>query len=589
MPDFQTICPVSSLRADHRHGQVFLTWREADVPPGSTFSVYAHHRPITADTLSSARLIAHHIEPHSARDWWLDPASFNQETPYPPATPVGFIIEDHAAPLDPASGLFVATIAPDHQGPTYHAVLLRRPDGTERPNLILEQNSLASPIDVRPAPTRPIWLGPDAAYAFGAGNGKRLVLNLHGRGNGRTVGKVEMVANYLAFGSRDLGWREGLSFKFRVEITADAVEIRPSDRVWIGRPLLESYDARDHYPAVNTWWYGYNSNIFDPARMSDGVVVNYSQRRLIWLIRWAQEYLGADANRTYLVGGSMGGSGAVFMALHHPHLFAAVRASVPIVAYTQPGAGSAKRLEPYCGLLDRATTDDGTPMLDHMNGPRLASQPIPPSPGTPGEASGNSDCPRAGWGEGSPSLPFLMLCNGRKDGSIPWENNPAFYRALQAGRHGFVTHWNHGAHGQCQKLLPPDAQNWEQQFYRLRLDESFPAFSNASTDRNPGNGDASDGDIEGWMNRGLDWRDIVDQEDRYEISITADCPALGAPLTVDLTPRRRQHFRPSPGQRLRASVNGREQPLTVDASGLFTLRQVPITADQPTRIAIVAD
>lgn len=74
LPRAFATAPVTALKAEARDGQVFVTWNESESPAGSTFNVYASDHPIAH--ISEAKLLGHHIEPHSARDWWEDPASF---------------------------------------------------------------------------------------------------------------------------------------------------------------------------------------------------------------------------------------------------------------------------------------------------------------------------------------------------------------------------------------------------------------------------------------------------------------------------------------------------------------------------------
>ena len=47
-------------------------------------------------------------------------------------------------------------------------------------------------------------------------------------------------------------------------------------------------------------------------------------------------------------------------------------------------------------------------------------------------------------------------------------------------------------------------------------------FTNTSSNKNPGDGRPDDGDTVGWINRGLDWADVLDQADRYSITIRSD-------------------------------------------------------------------
>ena len=58
------------------------------------------------------------------------------------------------------------------------------------------------------------------------------------------------------------------------------VVVRPTDRVWINRPHNEAGDGG--MPAIWTFWYGYNSNIYDRQLMATGAPVNCSTSVTAW-------------------------------------------------------------------------------------------------------------------------------------------------------------------------------------------------------------------------------------------------------------------------------------------------------------------
>ena len=60
---------ITEVKAVCRHGQVFLTWNEKELPEDAVLSVYASTRPITAENIAIAKLLAKDILPGSARDW----------------------------------------------------------------------------------------------------------------------------------------------------------------------------------------------------------------------------------------------------------------------------------------------------------------------------------------------------------------------------------------------------------------------------------------------------------------------------------------------------------------------------------------
>ncbi len=184
-------------------------------------------------------------------------------------------------------------------------------------------------------------------------------------------------------------------------------------------------------------------------------------------------------------------------------------------------------------------------------------------------------------------LPYLFMIHGRKDGSIPWQNNPPFYRALAERRQGYSVYWDEGTHPTAGDAAPSDVKDWLVRFRRFRLDESFPAFSRTTTDRNPGAGRPDDGDPIGWMNRGFDWSNITDEAERYAISITAAYEGIQYPVRTDIALRRLQRFHPTAGETLQAVINNAPpQKITVNEAGLLVLPNVTFHSSEPVKIVV---
>jgi hypothetical protein len=550
----ESAVPVSGLRAAARDGQVFLTWQETDTPRGTTFNVYVSDKLI-GDVRQATRA-GHHIEQHSARDWWEDPASFTKGKA--PGKPVGFRIQNSGNRLDPRGGLFVYTVPRGKSGRFYFAVTSCNAADQEDARLVPGANTLSNGVTAAAGPCQPIWQAEGQQPAAGAGQGKSLWLNLHAKGG--VVANME----YLAFGDETLGWRAGLPFKFSVSVRDDEVIVRPTDRVWINRPHDEAGDGGT--PAIWTFWYGYNSNIYDRKRMAEGVPTNYTEQRLLWILDWVRGRYQPDANRWYCSGSSMGGCGTISFGLRHPELFAALHAHVPIVSYTYLSAkGSAHRLEPSCWvgpIPADLKTNEGVPLLERMNATKRVT-------------------------EADVDLPPVFVVHGRKDGSIPWENNPPFYRAMSDTKQSVTVFWDNGDHSTCGKDAPPDVKAWLQRFRQFRRDESYPVFSGATLNRNPGDGRPDNGDIIGWLNRGMNWRDIEDTPDHYAITLTAEYPGVAYPVQTDVTLRRVQNFKVAAGDSLRVSIgDAPPQAIKADAAGRITIGKVSIPSAQGVRIVL---
>lgn len=549
---------ATNLRGFYRAGQVFLQWDEPEGLTGVRFRVLSSDQAITDANAAQAAILGDYLAPGSSTDWWLHPETYGRplseypENERPNYVPEGWIIEEGGARIAPGNGLFVHTVTAETAGPRFYAVVSwpeegERVIGPIQPGV----NSLAEPITGEVAPIEPIWQG-DPAARPGAGAGQDLPLDLvlHAK---RGRGGME----WLVFGPGELGWRESLAFKFGAAVTGDAVRVAPTDRVWIDRMFPEGYDSCERLtPAVHSFWSGYNNRIYDPALMAEGTAEMFTERRVLWIVDWVQRYFGTDPMRSYAMGSSMGGCGSFNIAFRHPEIFAAIAPNVGIVNYQLPeGPDSRKRIEAFMGGMDRMT-DRGMTVAEWLDAGRFAL-----------------DHERE-------SLPFVIMSNGRQDTSIPWGANPPFYRAMQEARQGFIAAWNEGTHGDVSTLLPPDIKErmsfaW---MHRFALDQSYPAFSNCTANDNPGEGAPDDGDPVGYINRGLDWEEPIDEPGKWEVTIHWTGDEAKLPLRVDITPRRVQSFVIKPGERIgvdiycfvcEGSIGSRV--LTADEHGLVTV------------------
>lgn len=547
---------ISNLWAIYQQGQVFLTWDEIEQKGNIYYNIYKYDEPITAKNIKMAKQIGHHVEPYSACDWWLDPASFDKNAK--PDRSHGFIIGPQRL-LNPASGLFVHTVCAGDEKGVYFAVTTVTNE-KEDFSIVLGKNSLKKPVIVKSGLPMPIQLG--NTLPAGAAKGQSLTIRLHGRGGDL---KLSHKSNFLLFGDSTMGWREGLARKFFVYKKQDGIVIEPYDRLWVGRPLDYSPDERDHVRAINTWWYGCNNFIYDTQKVKNGVVINYTERYILYLVKWAQQYFGTDPAQTNLEGNSMGATGALSIGLHHPEVFTSIFATVPLPAYTRKSDTDGKttigRLDGICGRICEETiiTNEGISVLDRMNSEKLIANSIK-------------------------ELPFIVVLNGRTDKSMPWINNPSFYRQMNASRVGFVAYWNNGGHDMYHEA-PQDMLNYFQLHHCMALNKSYPAFSNFSENKDPGNGNKDDGDLTGWMNRGLYWENIQDTKEKWSTEIYLKDTASAQKVSADLTPRRLQNFRVVKGRNYAVKVGNTTGYVMADEKGLITIRNIVFESNK--RITVI--
>ncbi|MGC9320519.1 MAG: alpha/beta hydrolase-fold protein, partial [Armatimonadota bacterium] len=343
---------------------------------------------------------------------------------------------------------------------------------------------------------------------------------------------------------------------------------------WIDRMFPEGNDACQRLtPAIHTFWSGYNNMIFDPQRMDEGTCEMYAERRVLWIVDWVQRYFGTDPARSYAAGGSMGGCGCFTIALRHPEIFAAIAPNVGITTYARgEGGDSVRRVEAYMGGMD-TPCDRGIAVGQWLDATRFVME---------------HDGP----------LPFVIMSNGRNDGSIPWGSNPPFYRAMQQRRQGLIAAWNAGTHGEVLGLLPDDIRERRsfEWLHRFATELSYPAFTGCSADDDPGDGAKDDGDPTGYVNRGLEWELVEDSPERYELVVRWYLDTDELPVTVDVTPRRVQGFVLKPGEEVTAitlSVDSGEQmrsrALTADQDGLVTIRGLRILSPGGTRLTLTRE
>ena len=256
----------------------------------------------------------------------------------------------------------------------------------------------------------------------------------------------------------------------------------------------------------------------------------------------------------------MGGSGAVMFALRHPERIAWGIGWVGVHVPEQTPQFSGSYAQVYGPKEWNVKFENGTPVWDYYNDVWFLRQ--------------------------HPALEigFVSWSNGKNDGAIGWAQAVAFSRAMQETRRPHLFVWNQNGHG-ARAVLPGGWGEQRNNPLDIRLDQSLPAFTRCSLDGHPGNGDPSDGDPSGGINCYLLWgtKDIVDETNRYELTVFLATNAPQAFCTVDVTPRRLQQLRPQRGERFHwentALAGGRRVQMgevVADEHGLVTLPAVVV-------------
>ena len=540
---FGTEPEVSSIKVVHHHGQTFVTWQ--DVAAGEDgakfrYSLYRSDRPITADTLKQVDLCDHGVLNNSAR---LFGTAFNMKDRLDTTKPYT-VIEEGGKPLPPWSGLAVHTVRKD--GKAYYAVVATDEKLNPVSRVVPGKSATIDAIEEKVAPIQPIKLYDSksrgiysAQTSITGQKGLPLRVELHGS-QGQGGGAGDYGDYYLYFATPQMGYRDGLPGVFSVE------ERREKAGNYLLLRVREAIEHPSGTRAMETYWFGYLC-VPQHASHQEPRAYPFTERRQEWIIDWVIKKYAVDPERITASGGSMGAWGSTTYALRHPERFAAVYPNRPRTR--QPGLPS------LAGMPAKGKSvfmDDGkADYFTRMDMVRFAA-------------------------DHSADLPFFGWCCGRRDGFATWKEQIDMVQALTAARHGFSFAWNDGDHSSGSqpmakviKYYPPE------KFARNR---SYPAFSNSSIDQKLRNGDPKDGDLEGGINLGFLWKDVADEERRWSVRLSNDLAK--DPMTVDVTPRRCQKFRPSAGSEFTwVTSTGLSGKAAVDAAGIVTIPRVQLRPD----------
>jgi hypothetical protein len=541
---------VTGIRAVHRHGQTFVTWTDAaegEAGAAYRYALFRSDAPITQETLGGAERVMGGVFNNSAK---LFGHAFWPKDRLDPAKPT-CILREGGKPLPMWSGLAVRTV--EKNGSSYYAVVATDRKGAVLSKVVPGESATTEPVAETVAPIRPIKLYDSKARGrywkqtrVSGKQGLPLHVQLHAS-QGRGGGAAAWGDYYLYFSRPAWGYRDGLPGAFSVQERSHG---KPEQRL-----ILDSRDAIVHPSgtrAMETYWFGYVC-VPQWARHPEPRAYPFTERRMQWIIGWVIDTYGADPERVYGSGGSMGAWGTMTYALRHPERFAAIYPNRPRTRQRgRPGVVGVPR-------GDKVPMDDGrTDYFERMDMVKFVSE-------HPGD------------------LPFLGWCCGRRDGFAKWKNQVDMVRALTRGRHGFAFAWNDGNHSsgsrpmrEVTRYYPPS------KFARNR---SYPAFGNSSIDDDPGGGDPKEGDLEGGINLGFDWTDVTDEPGRWSAAISN--ARNEEPMTADVTPRRCRQFKPKHGATVKwTNSAGGSGRATADRWGLVTVEKLSIPPGRPTTLTL---
>ncbi|MFH1744022.1 MAG: DNRLRE domain-containing protein, partial [bacterium] len=538
-----------------------------------TYKIYRSTSPITAANIGQAQLLATLPEGTSAYQ-----TERMRAPDYPPDWNGGyvslrnFIIEPFGSQLSDDTGLFVWTT---HENQTSHYAVTTVAAGRENQSFLAAGNT-AGPIAEAVADPSPIPVWESAS------------------GRGRVYTQFMDYSNW----NPTYETPDGLTYAYNYFVGL------PGPDVCNGPPPeqhslvlhIEGYGTRyeagdgSHYFCAielwcddprQSWYYGYSAThdySYSDALVTTGPIVNFTEQRLLRAVYDVvrDSRYNVDEQRIYAYGHSMGASGALALGMRYPNVFAATYSSEPMTDFRSSTVFASDDCEPKWGSIDlnlpienrgryagHLAQYDGLGVWDWQNHQDQLVQ-------------------RRG-----DEMAFISLAHGTQDTTIEWDSQgrlayEPFYRSQRAFSAQVVTedHTWIGFYGMGPTAYVDGSPFSNFQFLR---DESLPGLTNAS-----GSLPVPPPGVGGY-NMNLEWSASwdawdgppFDSADSWGISLrTTD----GSTQTVDVTPRRLQHFTITSGevytwQNLNVESGAVVATGTVlaDADGLVTIPQFQVS------------
>ncbi len=616
---------ASSVRASHRAGQTFITWKEIEEPVGTDeiawgqfrriladldkarrvrYCVYRSDKPITADTLPQAvriaevaplscwnvngRSVDRAIDDTLANQYVLD---WHQWNPFVSASVDGewgvkcpmerLVIADGEQPLPRGTGLYVHT--PGKAGKVYYAVVTsvdgvenaRELSGANAVGPIAESGGAGEPLLQKQFAPKPYfnyretrhhyvqWVAPPLC---------NLPSQYYNWGVGVPVGGASAPREM-----GDAGQGRPAYNRMPVELSLHRdgrSYARTQYRVEHDSLVLSPHD----FP-IKSWWYGYHESLGTLKSFRQGSVQPYTERRLLAFLDWAGRKWPVDRSRVLVTGcaGGAGGSGPIHLGIRHPKVFSLVLSGYGIPDYAGEIAFLAaakkagtlpKQLESIWGKAEWAIkADTGRSVWDELSATRAVRE-VP-----------------AGV-----TLPLVSI-TGR---GMSRPTRDFFVAMLEAGQ---PVMGRFGVYGGGTLLPVSRTGTWTGMIRQdVRLDQSLPAFRGVEAEalwRPPkeptGDLVVSDGMQWYWGDIGTGWRwgtdDLVDEPGRYEITAFWAGGGQVARPTATITLRRFQKFRLREGHEytceIRSAGGGEPRTMTarLEAGGTLTIQGIPISRE----------
>jgi hypothetical protein len=185
-------------------------------------------------------------------------------------------------------------------------------------------------------------------------------------------------------------------------------------------------------------------------------------------------------------------------------------------------------------------------------------------------------------------VPYLSFANGKNDGAIGWTQAWKTVNALIDTRQPFKFSWGQNGHGE-RSTFPGGSQTTST--ISIRKNKTLPALTHCTLDNVMGGGtnNTGDGDLSGQINGYSMWNPATsaDTSTSWVMDVYLLSSAPQSSSRVDVTPRRCQQFKPTPGTFINRSNKDlvtnnvlESGTVMVDQYGLVTIPQTVMSKNR---------
>jgi len=384
-----------------------------------------------------------------------------------------------------------------------------------------------------------------------------------------------------------------------------SVNIKPEAGILLAHndDLIGWHDLNPPNPNNASWHFGWRKN-YDPFTPDNAptdldTIINYTQRRYLWIDSWLLKHFNIDPNRLQILGHSMGSAGTTAIAKCFPEHYASVTIFNNGFGGPQPGDNAAifgestlnfptnlknradqtVHLLNLFNLLDNCSPSRDLPLIRHWHGK-------------------NDNGSTMGWDA-------YVVENYRKADSLGIGVQNMWSERDHVMDNGplFNDHWINGTQTNQQTSI----DNVAFVESRFRADRSFPAFFNHRLDaqnNDPGKGifGINNGDGDNWGAWGgyHRWENTYENETGWQTTAWLESNAIfgndNCPnnfLTADLAIRNPQVFKPATGTTVYWQVKDfvtnqilQNGTVTVQADNLTVIPQVKVFKNDIRKVRI---